>query len=195
MKWLSVAAASLALAVLGGKAFAQFDGIYAGAGIGLYRGEIEIPGRFTFSDNAHTASLNLGVGYGRSFDRFHLAGELSYANAPGKATLQLGTTSEAKLENAWALSVLPGFKFGDSALAYGRIGFASARTSGNFFDPDSGQTHTGNLWGVGAKMAFNRQLSLTIEYQVYDLKSKDYPVNGSLRPGSNGVVIGAQYAL
>jgi len=195
MKWLLMVAASLALAALGGKAFAQFDGIYAGAGIGLYRGEIEIPDRFTFSDNAHTASLNLAAGYGRSFDRFHLAGELSYANAPGKATIQLGTTSEAKLENAWALSVLPGLKFGDNALAYGRIGFASAKTSGSFFDPDGGQTHNGNLWGVGTKLAFDRRFSLTVEYQVYDLKTKDYAVNGQLRPGSNGVVIGVQYAL
>ena len=46
-----------------------------------------------------------------------------------------------------------------------------------------------------AKGAFTRNLSLSVEYQFYDLKREDYPINGSLQPASTGIVIGVQYAL
>ncbi|HZS69976.1 MAG TPA: outer membrane beta-barrel protein, partial [Burkholderiales bacterium] len=88
-----------------------------------------------------------------------------------------------------------GYKFGNTALAFARLGYARAELTGNFLDPDSSKTHTGWVWGVGAKGAFTRNLSLSVEYQFYDLKREDYPVNGSLQPASTGIVIGVQYAL
>jgi opacity protein-like surface antigen len=57
------------------------------------------------------------------------------------------------------------------------------------------KTHTGWLWGIGAKGAFSRNLAVTVEYQFYDLKREDYPSSGPLQPSSNGAVIGVQYTL
>jgi opacity protein-like surface antigen len=104
-------------------------------------------------------------------------------------------SASAKLQNAWSISVLPGYKFGDAALFFGRLGYARAELSGSFLNPDASKTHNGWLWGLGAKGAFTRNLALTVEYQFYDLKREDYPVNGSLQPASTGIVIGVQYTL
>jgi opacity protein-like surface antigen len=186
--------AALSTALAASAAHAQFDGIFFGGGIGLYKATVEVPGAFTFGNDKHDAGLNLNAGYGRSFGQFNLAGEVRYANEVGKIDVSAVSLS-AKLRNAWSLSVLPGYKFGDAALLFGRLGYARAELSGNFLDPDSSKTHTGWLWGVGAKGALSRNLALSVEYQFYDLKSEDYPINGPLQPSSNGVVIGVQYTL
>ena len=65
----------------------------------------------------------------------------------------------------------------------------------HLLDPDASKTHNGWLWGLGAKGAFSRNLALTIEYQFFDLKQGNYPVNGPLQPASTGIVIGVQYTL
>lgn len=186
--------AALAIALAASAAHAQFDGIYLGGGIGLYKATVEVPNAFTFGGNKHVAGLNLAAGYGRSFGQFNVAGEARYANEIGKIDVSAVPVS-AKLENAWSLSVLPGYKFGNAALLFGRLGYTRAKLTGSFLDPDSSKTHTGWLWGLGAKAAFNRNLSLSVEYQFYDLKREDYPVNGPLQPASSGIVIGVQYAL
>ena len=62
-------------------------------------------------------------------------------------------------------------------------------------NPDASKTHAGWLWGLGAKGAFSRKLALTVEYQFYDLKREDYPVNGSLQPAATGILFGVQYTL
>ena len=186
--------AALGTALAASAAYAQFDGVFFGAGIGLYKATIEVPDAFTFGNDKHMAGLNLAAGYARSYGRFNLAGEARYANEVGKVDVS-AVSASAKLQNAWSLSVLPGYKFGDATLVFGRLGYARAELSGNFLDPDSSKTHTGWVWGLGAKGAFSRNLSLTVEYQFYDLKREDYPINGPLQPASTGIVIGVQYAL
>jgi len=186
--------AALAIAFGTSAAHAQFDGIFFGAGMGLYKATIQIPDSFTFGNDKHTTGLNLDAGYGRSFGDFNLAGELRYANEIGKTDLPAFAVS-AKLQNAWSVSVLPGYKFGNAALLFARLGYTRAELTGSFLDPDSSKTHTGWLWGLGAKGAFSRNLALTVEYQLYDLKREDYAVSGPLRPASTGVVVGVQYTL
>jgi len=186
--------AALAIVFGTSAAHAQFDGIFFGAGTGLYKATIEIPDSFTFGNDKHTAGLNLDAGYGRSFGDFNLAGELRYANEIGKVDVPAFPAS-AKLRNAWSVSVLPGYKFGNAALVFARLGYARAELTGNFLDPDSSKTHTGWLWGLGAKGAFSRNLALTVEYQLYDLKREDYALSGPLQPASTGVVVGVQYTL
>jgi opacity protein-like surface antigen len=186
--------AMLVITLGAGAAHAQFDGLFFGAGLGFYKATIAVPDAFTFGNDKHITGLNLDAGYGRSFRQFNLAGELRYANEIGKIDVSAFAVS-GKLQNAWSVSVLPGYKFGDAALFFARFGYARAELAGNFVDPDSSKTHTGWLWGIGAKGAFSRNLALTVEYQVYDLKREDYPVNGPLQPASTGVVIGVQYAL
>jgi opacity protein-like surface antigen len=186
--------AALAAALGASAAHAQFDGIFLGGGIGLYKATIEVPDAFTFGNDKHMAGLNLNAGYGRSFGQFNLAGEVRYANEIGKVDLSAISVS-AKLRNAWSFSVLPGYKFADTVLAFGRLGYARAELTGNFLDPDSSKTHNGWVWGLGAKAAFSRNLALSVEYQFYDLKREEYPINGPLQPSSTGIVIGVQYAL
>ena len=186
--------AALGTALAASAAHAQFDGIFFGGGLGLYKATIEVPGAFTFGNDKHMAGLNLNAGYGRSFGQFNLAGELRYANEIGKVDVSAISVS-GKLQNAWSVSVLPGYKFGDAALVFGRLGYTRAELTGSFLNPDGSKTHTGWLWGLGAKGAFTRNLSLSVEYQFYDLKSENYPINGPLQPASTGVLIGVQYTL
>ena len=190
----AVALAGLLLALATTGARAQFDGLYFGAGIGSYKATIDIPDGFTFGSDKHSAGLNLDAGYGRSFGDFNVAGEVRYANEVGKVDFR-PIAASAKLDNAWSISALPGYKFGANALLFARLGYARAELKGNFLDPDSPKTHTGWLWGIGAKGAFSRNLAVTVEYQFYDLKREDYPSSGPLQPSSNGVVIGLQYTL
>jgi opacity protein-like surface antigen len=186
--------AALGTALAASAAHAQFDGIFLGAGIGLYKATVEVPNAFTFGNDKHVAGLNLDAGYGRSFGQFNVAGEVRYANEIGKIDVS-AVSASAKLQNAWSISVLPGYKFGDAALFFGRLGYARAELTGSFLNPDASRTHTGWLWGLGAKGAFSRNLALTVEYQFYDLKREDYPVNGSLQPASTGILFGVQYTL
>jgi opacity protein-like surface antigen len=185
--------AALGTALAASAAHAQFDGIFFGAGLGLYKATVEVPGAFTFGNDKHDAGLNLNAGYGRSFGQFNVAGEVRYANEIGK--VDVAVAGSAKLQNAWSLSVLPGYRFADTVLAFGRVGYARAELSGSLLNPDASKTHNGWVWGLGAKGAFTRNLSVSFEYQFYDLKREDYPVSGPLQPASTGIVIGVQYAL
>ena len=190
-----VGAVTLALSAVAGSACAQYDGLYVGGGVGMYKGSVEFnPGAFTAGDTKHRSGVNLNIGYGHTFDKFNLAGELSYTNTIGRVSPGAGFT--AKLDDAWAWSILPGYKLSNSALLYGRLGMASAKTSGNALLPDSGKTHRGALYGVGVKLAMDKNWSGVVEYQSYDLKSKDYPIGGgSAKPSASGIVLGAQYAF
>jgi len=96
-----------------------------------------------------------------------------YANEIGKIDVSAVSVS-AKLQNAWSISVLP------PAASSTRMRPRATRDG---------------FWGLGAKGAFSRNLALTVEYQFYDLKREDYPVNGSLEPASTGILIGVQYTL
>lgn len=185
---------ALGAALAASTAHAQFDGIFFGGGIGLYKATIEVPGAFTFGNDKHMADLNLDAGYGRTFGDFNIAGEVRYANEIGKVHVS-AVSQSAKLQNAWSVSVLPGYKFGNAALFFARLGYARAELTGSFLNPDSSRTHNGWLWGLGAKGAFSRNLALTVEYQFYDLKRENYPINGPLQPASTGIVIGVQYTL
>ena len=184
--------AAVAIALAAGAAHAQFDGIFFGAGIGLYKATIDVPDAFTFGNNEHMAGLNLNAGYGRSFGEFNIAGEVRYANEIGKVDLS-AVSQSAKLQNAWSISVLPGYKFGSGGLVFARLGYARAELTGSLLEPDSSKTHNGWVWGLGAKGAISRNLALSVEYQYYDLKREDYALNGPLQPASTGIVIGVQY--
>jgi opacity protein-like surface antigen len=186
--------AALGIALAASAAHAQFDGIFFGAGLGFYKATVHVPGAFTFGNDKHMAGLNLGAGYGRSFGQFNLAGEARYANEIGKIDVS-AVSASAKLRNAWSISVLPGYKFGNAALFFGRLGYARAELTGSFLKPDASKTHNGWLWGLGAKGALTRNLALTVEYQFYDLKRENYAINGPLQPAAAGIVIGVQYTL
>jgi opacity protein-like surface antigen len=153
----------------------------------------------TLGNSADKAGINLAAGYGHSFGNFNIAAEGSYINTLGE--VDFGAGFKGTLKDGWALSVLPGYKFGDRALMFARLGYAQAKTTGNILTDGlgtSGQTHSGLLYGIGAKAAFNRNLSLTVEYELYDLKGKNYPFSGfteEIAPKAAGVVLGVQYTL
>lgn len=176
---------------------AQFDGFYIGGGFTRFKGFetmddfLQNPGlRATASAEEHQGGFFGNVGFGTSLSVLHLAVEASFANHLGKITAhQSGVEVSDQVENASAISILPGLKLGPSALIYGRIGAAQAKLKFQF-PADTSQTHNGTLYGVGMKGAVHKNLCLVVEYQNFDFKEK----NG-VKPESVGLTLGAQYTF
>jgi opacity protein-like surface antigen len=175
---------------------AQFDGFYIGGGFTRFKAFetvdnfLGVPGlRGTGSSEDHQGGFNGNVGFGFSMSVLHLAVEASYSNQLGKATLRFnGEEISDGLEEAGAVSILPGLKLGTSALIYARIGAAQAKLKaqqGGF-----SQTHKGTLFGVGMKGAVAKNLALVVEYQNYDMKEKE-----GIKPEAVGLLLGAQFTF
>jgi opacity protein-like surface antigen len=187
-----LAAAAMATSSAG---MAQFDGLYIGGGFTRFKAsetadDFPAPGiRGTLGTQDHQGGFNGNVGWGFSLSILHLAVEASYSNQVGEITLQAGGTdfSDA-IEQAGAISILPGLKLGTGALIYARIGAAQAKLKSSFVD--FSQTHKGTLFGVGMKGAVTKNLALVVEYQNYDLKEKD-----GIKPEAVGLLLGAQYSF
>ena len=196
---LASALFALSLGLLASSAHAQFDGIYFGLGVGAYKGALVGDGNSgTIGDMQHRSALNGNLGFGHSFGILNLAIEAAYTSSLGQIDFGSGFGT-FKIRDAWSASLLPGIRFGDRTLFYGRVGFARAKASGDIFvPPDSGVNHTGGVLGIGAKGAFNRHASLVVEYQSYDFAFKDYPntfIPGRVSPRPAGVLIGLQYTF
>jgi opacity protein-like surface antigen len=174
---------------------AQFDGLYIGGGFTRFKAsetakDFPTPGdSMTIGVADHQGGFNVNAGYAVSLSMLHLAVEGSYSNQVGKITVRRGGTDFSDgVEEAGAVSILPGLKLGTGALLYARIGSAQAKLkseSGNF-----SQTHKGTLFGIGMKGAVAKNLAMVVEYQNYDLKEKE-----GVKPDAVGVVLGAQYTF
>jgi opacity protein-like surface antigen len=173
---------------------AQFDGLYIGAGFTRFKASETATDPVTDSSVTlgvadHQGGFNGNVGFGFSVSVIHVALEASYSNQVGNITVRSGGTDISDgLEEAGAVSILPGVKLGTGALIYGRIGTAQAKLkaqSGGF-----SQTHKGTLYGVGMKGAVAKNLALVVEYQNYDMKEKE-----GIKPDAVGVLLGAQYTF
>lgn len=173
---------------------AQFDGLYIGGGFTRFKASETANDPVTDSSMTlgvaeHQGGFNGNVGLGISLSILHLGVEASYSNQVGQITVRTaGTDFSDGVEQAGAVSVLPGLKLGTGALIYARIGSAQAKLkaqSGGF-----SQTHKGTLFGVGMKGAVARNLALVVEYQNYDLKEKE-----GIKPDAVGLLLGAQYTF
>jgi opacity protein-like surface antigen len=187
--WLAAVAMTASTASI-----AQFDGLYIGGGFTRFKASETANDPVTDSSVTlgvadHQGGFNGNVGFGFSLSMLHLALEASYSNQVGKITVRSGGTDFSDgLEEAGAVSILPGVKLGTGALLYARIGTAQAKLkaqSGGF-----SQTHKGTLYGVGMKGAVAKNLALVVEYQNYDMNEKE-----GIKPDAVGVLLGAQYTF
>jgi opacity protein-like surface antigen len=191
---LSAALLAAAAMATSSASLAQFDGFYIGGGFTRFKAsetsnDPVTDSSITLGVAEHQGGFNGNVGFGVSLSVLHLAVEASYSNQVGEITVRTGGTDFSDgLEEAGALSILPGLKLGTGALIYGRIGAAQAKLkaqSGGF-----SQTHKGTLFGLGMKGAVAKNLALVVEYQNYDMKEKE-----GVKPDAVGVLVGAQYTF
>jgi opacity protein-like surface antigen len=186
-----LAAAAMAMS---SASMAQFDGLYIGGGFTRFKASETANDPVTDSSITlgvadHQGGFNGNVGFGFSVSMLHLGVEASYSNQVGEITVRTGGTDFSDgVEEAGAVSILPGLKLGTGALIYARFGAAQAKLksqSGGF-----SQTHKGTLYGLGMKGAVAKNLALVVEYQNYDLKEKE-----GVKPDAVGVLLGAQYTF
>jgi opacity protein-like surface antigen len=186
-----LAAAAMAMS---SASMAQFDGLYIGGGFTRFKASETANDPVTDSSITlgvadHQGGFNVNAGFGFSLKMLYLAVEGSYSNQVGEVTVRTGGTDFSDgVEEAGAVSILPGLKLGTGALIYARLGAAQAKLksqSGGF-----SQTHKGTLYGIGMKGAVAKNLALVVEYQNYDLKEKE-----GIKPDAVGVLLGAQYTF
>jgi opacity protein-like surface antigen len=175
---------------------AQFDGFYIGGGFTRFKAsetadDFPFVGvRGTAGTEEHQGGFNGFVGYGLTIvGPLHLALEASFSNQIGEVLFKtpFGDVTDS-LEEAAAVSILPGLKLGPSALIYARIGAAQAKLKTSV--SDFNQTQKGTLFGVGMKGAVAKNLCLVVEYQNYDFKEKD-----GVKPEAVGLLLGAQFTF
>lgn len=173
----------------------------------------------SFGGDKFDVAANLAVGYGLNLGQFNLAFELSFQNSYGESkpyTYSEPGFSESismELTKGVAVSVMPGFRVGKDTLLYGRLGYVRAKGKVNYSDStgfsESGSAKLrGMLYGIGMKHAFTPNLSALLEYQAVNFKSKEifnetgscgagcsYSDTTSVKPSSNGVLLGMQYSF
>ena len=173
---------------------AQFDGLYIGGGFTRFKASETVNDPVTDSSITigvadHRGGFNGSVGFAFSVSMLSLGVEASYSSQVGNITVRTaGTDLTDSVEQAGAVSFLPGFKLGTGALIYGRVGAAQAKLMSQ--SGDFSQTHKGILYGLGMKGAVAKNLALVVEYQNYDLKEKE-----GVKPDAVGVLLGAQYTF
>jgi opacity protein-like surface antigen len=173
---------------------AQFDGLYIGGGFTRFKASETVNDPVTDSSLTigvadHQGGFNGNVGFAFSVSVLSLGVEASYASQVGNITVRTaGTNLTDSVEQAGAVSFLPGIKLGTGALIYGRIGAAQAKLKSQ--SGDFSETFKGQLYGLGMKGAVAPNLALVVEYQNYVLKEKD-----GVKPDAVGVLLGAQYTF
>jgi outer membrane protein with beta-barrel domain len=186
-----LAAAGMAMS---STSMAQFDGLYIGGGFARFTAvETAIDSvsnsSITFGGDRHQGGFNVNAGLGGSVGPIHLAAEVSYSNQIGEINVRImGVDVIDGLEEAAAVSLLPGIKFGNTGLLYARIGATQAKLKGA--DGSFTQKHDGVLFGVGTKLALGSNGAIVVEYQNYDMKEKE-----GIQPRATGVLIGLQFSL
>ncbi|EKD72638.1 MAG: hypothetical protein ACD_45C00622G0015 [uncultured bacterium] len=106
---------------------------------------------------------NLSLGYGMMMSQFYLAGEIFgiwTANVKDLQYTQGTTSTSAKSNWAWGISLLPGYMIVDRVLGYVRLG--GGRT--HFNGTGVSDTVTGWHIGPGASIALNQNWDLRGEY-------------------------------
>ena len=193
-KLLSAALLAAAAMATSSASLAQFDGFYIGGGFTRFKAsetanDPTTDSSITLGVADHQGGLAGNVGFGLSMSVLYLGVEGSYSGQVGKVTVRTnGTDLSDGVEEAAAVSILPGLKLGTGALIYGRIGAAQAKLKSQ--SGDFSQTHKGTLYGLGMKGAVAKNLAVVVEYQNYDLKEKE-----GIKPESVCVVLGFQYTI
>ena len=199
----SGAVAAAVLMALSTSAFAgTSEGPYVGAGIGGYSGDLttSVPGAsITFGNDKLDWGANVFGGYKWNMGTGSVAAELSYNSNVGKLATWSGAGQaiDGKLDNAWAVSVLPGYNFTKDTTGYMRIGYVQAKgtlTLTGTIAGNASETFKGTVWGFGIDQAVTPNLAARIEYQVLDFSSKTFATETD-KPRATGVNMSLRYAF
>ena len=197
------AVAAAVLMALTTSAFAgTSEGPYVGAGISAYSGDatVSAPGvSITFGNDKLDVGANVFGGYKWNMGTGSVAAELSYNSNVGKlANLTgAGQTIDGKLDNNWAISVLPGYNFTKDTTGYFRLGYAQVKGTLNLTGTITGSgnhTFNGTVWGFGVDQAVTPNLAARLEYQVLDMSS--WTSGGtSVKPRATGMNLSLRYGF
>lgn len=233
-----VAAMGIAFATIGTASADNFDGFYVGGGVAFNKMTAKTASHYdeywygdTYSsvdetiggDEDHDVGFNLNVGYGMSFGSFNLAIEAAYTSSYGEAEPysysesawwgSYGESAKMELTGGKSVSILPGFKFSDDTMVYGRLGYVEAEGEFSWSDTDGwsssvSRDFSGTIWGIGVKHAFTPSLVAVLEYQVTEFDSETlasgsyyssanyyYSWHDDVEPASSGVTLGVQYTF
>lgn len=158
-KHLGVAVAALAFST-GAAAQASADGrhFYAGGGVGQAKWRPGCPGTSPDCDDLNT-SLHVFAGY--QFRRW-LSGEVAFTNY-GKAG---SSTAEVK-GRGWDASAIAGYPYGETALAYARLGIYRAVLKGGGTLGGRTEDNYGMTYGFGVQWDLIPRLGIRGEYQRF----------------------------
>lgn len=192
-----------------------FNGFYLGAGVGRDTSRFNlintqaIAGTTTATNVNGSGSGALGTvfaGYGQTFNRFYLGGEI---NANGstltqntQATVVGGglvniAQAQFKINRNFGASVLPGLLITDNTLLYARLGYTNghlvlngnASSSAGFSAAVSNSSNlNGFRAGLGIAAAISRNVDLRLDYSHINYSSLNFnfgatPNNGSFSIG------------
>lgn len=153
-------------------------------------------------------------GYGMYWNNFYYLGGELFANDSGASdSISTSTnvpgigyaSSNAKINAhwSWGISLLPGLKLNDSALAYLRVGFSDVGFASNDTFSSQGATLNGSAspsqftllqYGIGLEVAFYQNFSVRGEYNHINYGSfNDSNTTTKFSPSDNQFMAGLVY--
>lgn len=191
MKRYLFAAAAAAALTLGASAQAssQFTGPYAGAHGGYVFGDSNIKDGVSHSDmSARGFEGGVYAGYGHTFDRFYVGGEVehNWSSAEGKAR---AGASQAKMHHVrdGAVTARVGYLLEEDLLVYGKGGYKHALFEVNK-ENDFRHGYTG---GAGVEKFLTENVSVRGEYILSHFPDKSH--DGISKTTESAVKVGLSY--
>jgi opacity protein-like surface antigen len=209
------------------------DGFYVGAqaGYDLYRTRVSSDAVFpavvgliapsSISANPVVSSNGfvggLFGGYGELWSDFYYTGIEVFVN--GSTAKQAQTLTNAAADGSsvqfntqittdlsWGISVIPGLKYSDSSLIYGRVGYSQAKLRGQssatyvepglspvIFGYNRKQFVGGLSYGIGIETAIYRNVSLRSEYNHYGYNSFSDPSGTNYSASNSQLMVSLAY--
>lgn len=203
------------------------DGFYVGVGVGYdsYRihsnfsaDDGDAAGSFSTNQSATGWMGSIFAGYGRYFDWFYLAGELSAATSNASSNVSFNATDDEgnaaafngnfKARTTYGIHIIPGIKLSDSSLLYVRAGWvrtnSKVNVSGAFTDADTAPATnvgfsdsnsrwtSGGMYGVGIETYVADNVSVRGEY-TYTSYNNVNTNFGRFQPSNNEFELGLLY--
>lgn len=168
-----------------------FSGLYIGASVGpegasfSQKSHVMRPGSLDVVDKEHFSGLggfgSIFAGYGLTYDRFYLAGEVNanvssveYDLSNDEFLHQTFSKTYFTIKNSEGVSLLPGYFFSSDTFVYGRIGYANGRLKIVESDPtirNSNRNRSGIRYGLGIRHDLTPRLTAMMDYSQINYKS------------------------
>jgi len=178
-----IAAVVLLSAVVAAPAFAADSGVYAGITMGNGKPNVT-PSVAALSKSSEFIYGGL-VGY--KYNK-NLAAEVQFTGV-GKATDVAGNTVKGDAFSVSAVGFLP---LSDSFDLYGKLGFASTKTTSSAAATSLGATRSGVTYGLGAQYNVNQNLGVRFGWDRYGIATAN-AVGVKSNANANVMTVAAVY--